>query len=72
MNTANTRWNYLFAAPLSPREDPTGGRAIAIIQSELRGSGSNPDISIIMLSSDDRVLYSGIKHVSYQTKGLGN
>ena len=62
MRTANAKWQYAYAPLPSRREDPNRDRAMRKIEETLK-SMKKPDIVLVILSSDDKVIYSGIKLV---------
>jgi eukaryotic translation initiation factor 2C len=64
MRTANAKWQYAYANLPSRREDPNREKAIRKIEETLK-SMKKPDIVLVILSSDDKVIYSGIKLVLY-------
>lgn len=49
--------------PRKDPNDPTRTAAVAVIEAALKKSGSKPSIVLVILSSGDKHVYSGIKHL---------
>lgn len=63
MDTRDAKWAYRVISPPSRERDPSREQAIGMVRENIRGLPGRPSLALLLLSSDDKILYVGLKYV---------
>lgn len=63
MDTRDAKWAYRIISPPSRDRDPSREQAIGMVRENIRGLPGRPSLALLLLSSDDKILYAGLKYV---------